>query len=533
MAASLLVLFLAPPLGAVPPQYVVLDLGVLPGGVESSATHINNFGQVTGYSNNTVGGPSHAFLYSGGAMQDLGTLGGSSSFGLGINDAGQIGGWSFIADGAAHAFLYTGGNMNDLGLLTVSPFTRASQGFAINNSGQVTGYSDYHASTGENGKNAFLYSGGMMTDLGSLTSPMNSSFSGESYGAAINDAGQVTGRSITAFGVEHAFLSSGGSMSDVGAFGGALTQTYTSHGTGINNAGQVTGWSDTANGGTNGNPGGTYFRHAFLYSGGSLSDLGTLPGETFSLGNAIDQVGRVVGSSGSFVSTERAFLYSGGTMYALNDLATNLASTGLFLTRANGINNNGWIVGLASINGVQHAFLAMTPVVSVTSRKTHGGAGTFDLPLPLIGPTAVESRTSGAGGNHTIIFSFPDTLNSVGGVAITRGSGSVGSGGIGSDAHEYVVNLTGVANAQNITVMLTDVTDSQGRTSTGVSATMGVLVGDANGDRIVNSGDAQVTKNRSGQSVSATNFRTDFNLDGSINSADAIIVRAHSGNFLP
>ncbi len=62
---------------------------------------------------------------------------------------------------------------------------------------------------------------------------------------------------------------------------------------------------------------------------------------------------------------------------------------------------------------------------------------------------------------------------------------------------------------------------------------MGVLLGDTNGDRSVNSGDAMETRNRSGQTADQSNFRSDVNFDGAINSGDASIVRSNSGSGLP
>ena len=43
-------------------------------------------------------------------------------------------------------------------------------------------------------------------------------------------------------------------------------------------------------------------------------------------------------------------------------------------------------------------------ITSVVSRKTHGGAGTFDVDLPLSGSAGVECRYGGASGDHTIVL---------------------------------------------------------------------------------------------------------------------------------
>ncbi len=80
--------------------------------------------------------------------------------------------------------------------------------------------------------------------------------------------------------------------------------------------------------------------------------------------------------------------------------------------------------------------------------------------------------------------------------------------------------------AQTVTITLNGVNDTTIGTAT---ITMPVLLGDTNGDRVVNSGDATETRGRAGQTVSATNFRSDVNTDGFLNSGDTIIVRNSSG----
>ncbi|MFL6529467.1 MAG: dockerin type I repeat-containing protein, partial [Chthoniobacterales bacterium] len=83
---------------------------------------------------------------------------------------------------------------------------------------------------------------------------------------------------------------------------------------------------------------------------------------------------------------------------------------------------------------------------------------------------------------------------------------------------------------QRVVVMLSNVQDTSGNTFDPISVPMDVLLGDVNADRAVNSADATVARNGSGQLTSSANFRSDVNLDGVINSADATLVRNASGS---
>ena len=172
-------------------------------------------------------------------------------------------------------------------------------------------------------------------------------------------------------------------------------------------------------------------------------------------------------------------------------------------------------------------------LTSAVSRKTHGGAGVFDVYLPLGGGRGIESRTGGAGGAHTVVFTFSNSLVNVASATVSGGTGMVASSGMGANAREYVVNLSGVTNAQNLTVSLNGVVDTTGAAAGPVSVTMGVLLGDTNADATVNSGDALQTRARSGEITNGGNFRMDVNLDGTISGGDALVVRSAAGTSVP
>jgi hypothetical protein len=199
-----------------------------------------------------------------------------------------------------------------------------------------------------------------------------------------------------------------------------------------------------------------------------------------------------------------------------------------------------WAVGYYfNVNGVyqnliEHYTVPSVKLNAVVSRKIHGSAGTFDINLPLTGTPGIECRSGGANGDYTLVFTFVNPLTRVNGASITSGTGSVAGNNIdSSDAHNYIVNLTGVTNAQRITVSLSNVTDSAGNFSSAVSASMGVLIGDTTGDGFVNSADISQTKSQSGNAVTTANFREDVNADGFINSADISLVKSKSGTALP
>jgi hypothetical protein len=168
-------------------------------------------------------------------------------------------------------------------------------------------------------------------------------------------------------------------------------------------------------------------------------------------------------------------------------------------------------------------------LTAAASLKIHD-TSPHSIDLPLTGAPGIECRD---GSDYTIVFTFSNTLDSVGDASSTCGTAS----GVidGSDAHKYNVTLTGVGgcNAQYITITLTNVNDTLGNNVGSVSVTMGLLIGDTTSDRSVNSADIGQTKSQSGHAVTSSNFREDVTADGSINSADIGLVKSKSGTALP
>jgi len=171
--------------------------------------------------------------------------------------------------------------------------------------------------------------------------------------------------------------------------------------------------------------------------------------------------------------------------------------------------------------------LQTSPTVqTAVSRKTHGGAGTFDIPLPLTGNVGVECRI---GPTYQMIINFATNVT-VQSASVTSGTGTVSSFS-GSGTPTITVNLSGVTDQQRITMTLHGVND--GTHMGDVPISMGVLIGDTTEDGIVNAGDVAQTKSQVGMPVSSSNFREDVNMNGTISSTDVALVKSDVGHALP
>jgi probable HAF family extracellular repeat protein len=336
---------------------------------------VNDSGEATGWSRIIVSNVScrHAYLYNG-SLQDLYTLVGTKadSYGYGINNAGQIAGWSEGTNHWTRAFLWSdlndnnehdAGEMIDLG--TLGGFSSAAR--AVNSDGDVAGTAQIaglikydHAFIWIDSNDNNRSDPGEMVDLGTLTGQASS----KSEGYGLNDNRVVVGHGQDGINY-HAFLwsdrngngqSDTGEMISLGTLGGGASHAYD-----INNSNQVVGSASDTNGHT----------RAFIWfdsndnyvsDPGEMQDLGTLGGDT-SYAYGINNQGMIVGSAETTGGTFRAFLYYNDAMTNLNNFID--PASGWILEEAWAISDTGFIVGLGRYNGLPgQAFHLQIPEAS-------------------------------------------------------------------------------------------------------------------------------------------------------------------------
>ena len=300
-----------------------IDLGTL-GGQNSWMNwgQINDWGQIVGYSETSVPDPNgedicgfgthltcRPFLWQFFHMRALPTLGGNNGQASGINHRGQIVGFA------------ENGNVDP----TCPPGT-------INNR-IVLGV---------------LWENGHVKQV---LPPVGSD--PDAIAFAINSKGQTVGFTGNCTSDNYAVMWESGTptaLPDLGVKGFSLAW-------GVNDRGQIVGQVLRPDGATD---------YAVLWQNAyEIANLGTLPGDFGSLASGINSKGQVVGSTwDSNFNWSHAFIWENGVMTDLNTLFP--ATSNLYATMANKINERGQISGMATVltgpdAGNIHAFLA-TPV---------------------------------------------------------------------------------------------------------------------------------------------------------------------------
>jgi probable HAF family extracellular repeat protein len=191
----------------------IQDLGTL-GGTDSCAVLINERGQVAGYSFTDLSAspPIHPFLWQHGTMQDLGTLGGTFALANALNNRGDVTGLSFVAGNSVyHPSLWHRGGTSDLGTLGGD----TGNALSLNDATEVVGEADLPGPSGSQLHHAFLWQRGVMTDLGTQDGDPCS------LALSINSRGQVVGGSTdcnTLLNGHAFFWEHGGPMVDLNSF---------------------------------------------------------------------------------------------------------------------------------------------------------------------------------------------------------------------------------------------------------------------------------------------------------------------------
>src|ERR1039458_10292343 len=389
-------------------RYTITDLGTL-GGSFSLAYGINDNGQIDGSSTLPGDNVVHSFLYNHGAMTDLGTLGGANSESFAnLNNAIQVAGAAetSVTDPNNENFCSFGTNLICLGFVwqngIMTPLSTLGgnngQAAAINNRGQVAGYSETAiADPNCPVPQVLQFRPTLWTAAQARALPL---YPGDTEGAAfwINNQGETVGASGSCAPYDpryalplqprHALLWRKSSVQpiDLGNLGGRINNA----GFAINDMEQVVGASDLP---------GDQFQHAFLWQHNVISDLGTLPGDVVSAAIGVNNRAQATGVSIDAAGSLRAFLWQNGAMTDLNTLIP--PNSPLYLMHGCGINSRGQIVGFALQirSGDLHAYLA-TPITAednFAGYPSNGGPEPAKVALPESSRKELEKWMRGRG----------------------------------------------------------------------------------------------------------------------------------------
>lgn len=199
----------------------------LPAGSLSYLVDVNENGHFTGW-NAASCNSSIAFVFNGSGVRCLGGLNTTVSFSSSINNLGHVVGWHYVAGSDRRGFLDDGTTFFDLGTLA----GRGTTPMKINNLGMIVGglyigpFNTYPRKTAP-----FIYSNGVVTQLGTLGGALG-----------VNDFGEVVGISILADGISYrAFRYLNGVLEDLNSLIDPQSGWVLLDARAINNQGQIVG----------------------------------------------------------------------------------------------------------------------------------------------------------------------------------------------------------------------------------------------------------------------------------------------------
>jgi hypothetical protein len=235
---------------------------------------------------------------------------------------------------------------------------------------------------------------------------------------------------------------------------------------------------------------------------------GTTSGQKLFKVVATRVAGFTTGTTPINIDSDGNFSYAGGTAgFAPKSFTIDAAASGGGLTLA-----------------------ASNPIVS---RKTHGAAGVFDIPVDAtqaIGSASITVEPRAIGTGHQIVFTFTSAPAAAGTATVTNAGGtSVGSATTSISGNSVIVSLTAVTDRQRVNVNVSNV---GGAGVFGSTVPVAFLEGDVDSSKQVSGTDVNQVKASvaSGGVVNASSFRRDIDFSGSITGTDVNRVKSKAAS---
>lgn len=294
----------------------------------------------------------------------LPTLGGRVTFAEGINNLGQVVGYSTTQNEAQQlGFVYSAGHITSIPPLAGDSYCEAA---AINNLGVIIGFS--HPS----GK---IFRREVIQNVVKTTTLPNPPVGSITLPIYINDSGTVL-VNTQASGLHRCFVLNGTTYTSLGF----MPNGTFLNGTGINNSGTVIGYGNSTARTTD----------AFTWKAGVFTNLAS------KLGSNIGSQPNYIASDGTIVGhiltqdtqIDRGFIYSNGYFKELGGVITNYTSD------ASGINLQGVVTGISGDRSLE----GVVPFLNINGLMT-----TLDTLAPESNSTPLQNETGQIVGIHNSV----------------------------------------------------------------------------------------------------------------------------------